>query len=557
MFPPFPQEKAAKILEKVIFSLEKGEISLVQVSRPSEERKNQCVMLGVLVCEDENGNEMNLVTNSGIAKKLEARSEELGESREQGAGSSYDRTLVASLPRPNFQFSTFNFQFIEPIVPGEKIEDALAQNDKKIHELTEKIKRCKVEKKSFDSDENMRNLREKLCDDSLRKVFDLYEFHCIDGKTRSLWEICEKYNRGKLPPTGTGDCCAPKLLNYAFSHGLKPISLAEIQYNSSSAENVPQGCGETRVDRENFSTAGRKILVATGCRSGRDSSPEVPKRSAGMSVSEGRIARPEGDRPTTYYLSPATYYLSPITYHLLIPPCDERCGILLPAMLGLRILYRDDAICVVDKESGILSVPGRGEDKQDCVESRFKRLFGDSVEIAQPAVHRLDMETSGVMILAFTREAHRELNRQFEAKEVQKEYVALLDGVLPKMGVASHGEMELFFRLDVENRPHQIWDAENGKSAVTEWQILGVERYHAPNGETRNATRVLFMPHTGRTHQLRLASADSHGFACPIIGDTLYGKCDEGERLMLHATKITFTHPTTGEQMTIESKAEF
>ena len=266
MFPPFPQEKAAKILEKVIFSLEKGEISLVQVSRPSEERKNQCVMLGVLVCEDENGNEMNLVTNSGIAKKLEARSEELGESREQGAGSSYDRTLVASLPRPNFQFSTFNFQFIEPIVPGEKIEDALAQNDKKIHELTEKIKRCKVEKKSFDSDENMRNLREKLCDDSLRKVFDLYEFHCIDGKTRSLWEICEKYNRGKLPPTGTGDCCAPKLLNYAFSHGLKPISLAEIQYNSSSAENVPQGCGETRVDRENFSTAGRKILVATGCR---------------------------------------------------------------------------------------------------------------------------------------------------------------------------------------------------------------------------------------------------------------------------------------------------
>jgi tRNA pseudouridine32 synthase/23S rRNA pseudouridine746 synthase len=246
------------------------------------------------------------------------------------------------------------------------------------------------------------------------------------------------------------------------------------------------------------------------------------------------------------------------TFHFpLTPPCDERCGILLPAMLGLRILYRDDAICVVNKQSGLLSVPGRGEDKQDCIESRFRRLFGDKVEIKQPAVHRLDMETSGIMILVFTKEAHRELNRQFEAKEVQKEYVALLDGVLPKMGIAPHGTMELFFRLDVDNRPHQIWDAENGKSAVTEWQILGVERYHAPDGTTRNVTRVLFMPHTGRTHQLRLASSDSHGFGCPIIGDTLYGHCDEGERLMLHAKKISFTHPLTGERMIFECEPEF
>ncbi|MBR4322302.1 MAG: RluA family pseudouridine synthase [Treponema sp.] len=226
-------------------------------------------------------------------------------------------------------------------------------------------------------------------------------------------------------------------------------------------------------------------------------------------------------------------------------------------MIGLRILYRDEAICVVNKQSGLLSVPGRGEDKQDCVESRFRRLFGDAVEILQPAVHRLDMETSGIMILAFTKEAHRELNRQFEAKEVQKEYVALLDGILPKMGIAPQGRMELFFRLDVDNRPHQIWDAEKGKSAITEWEILGVERYHAPDGSTRNATRVLFKPHTGRTHQLRLASSDSHGFGCPIIGDTLYGHCDEGERLMLHAKTITFRHPSTGKTMTIECPPEF
>ena len=117
--------------------------------------------------------------------------------------------------------------------------------------------------------------------------------------------------------------------------------------------------------------------------------------------------------------------------------------------------------------------------------------------------------------------------------------------------------MELYFRLDVENRPHQIWDEENGKKAVTEWEILGVERYNAPDGTTRNVTRVLFRPKTGRTHQLRLASADPHGFGFPIIGDTLYGKCADGERLMLHAQKITFPHPATGEIMQIECRCPF
>ena len=135
--------------------------------------------------------------------------------------------------------------------------------------------------------------------------------------------------------------------------------------------------------------------------------------------------------------------------------------------------------------------------------------------------------------------------------------MALLDGVLARKGIGHEGQMELFFRLDPENRPHQIWDAENGKSAVTQWQVLDVERYHAPDGSTRNATRVLFKPHTGRTHQLRLASADCHGFGTAIIGDSLYGHCDEGERLMLHAQKITFTHPVTGERMTIDCPAEF
>ncbi|WP_294429446.1 RluA family pseudouridine synthase [uncultured Treponema sp.] len=478
MFPPLPQEKAAAVLKDLIQSLEEGKIELVQVARPSEERKNQGVMLGALVCKNKNGDEVNLVTNSGNAKQFRISSEQLAVSSEQLAVSNYNGTLFASLTRPSVLGGVV---FVGPIVSAGQIEAALSENDREIHEITKKINNEQLAM-SNEQLKELRKQREKLCDESLSKVHALYKFHCIDGKVRSLKEICGIYNGGKLPPTGTGDCCAPKLLDYAFSHELIPISLAETPHSTS--------------------------------------------------------------------------HCSPLTANLT-PPCDERCGILLPAMLGLRILYRDEAICVVNKQSGLLSVPGRGEDKQDCIESRFKRLFGDKVEIAQCAVHRLDLETSGVMILAFTKETHHKLMQQFEAKTVQKEYVALLDGVLAKKGIAQHGQMELFFRLDVENRPHQIWDAENGKSAVTEWEILGVERYHAPDGSTRNATRVLFMPHTGRTHQLRLASADAHGFGVPIIGDTLYGKCDEGERLMLHARKVTFTHPVTAEPMTIECNPEF
>ncbi len=501
MFPPFPQEEAAKFLEKLILSLKTGETELVQIARHSEERKNQGVMLGVLVCKDKNGEKVNLVTNSGNAKQLKIEAQ-----MKADAGS---------------------FIIVDSIVSAEQIEEALSENDKEIHEITEKLK-------TTDSID-LRKLREKLCSQSLEKVHALYKFHCSDGKIRTLKEICEMYNGEKLPPTGTGDCCAPKLLDYAFAHDLTPVSLAETNYNYSAAEDY-------------------RVRDCSGCEAIRVANEATAEPNEHDNKSARRKARPEeseaneGERPT-----------APCTLHTanLIPPCDERCGILLPAMLGLRILYQDKAICVVNKQSGLLSVPGRGEDKQDCIESRFRRLFGDKVEIKQPAVHRLDMETSGIMILSFTKEAHRELNRQFEAKEVQKEYVALLDGVLPKMGISQHGTMELFFRLDVDNRPHQIWDAENGKSAITEWQILGVERYHAPDGSTRNATRVLFMPHTGRTHQLRLASADSHGFDCPIIGDTLYGHCGEGERLMLHAKKISFTHPLTGKRMTIECKEEF
>ena len=186
--------------------------------------------------------------------------------------------------------------------------------------------------------------------------------------------------------------------------------------------------------------------------------------------------------------------------------------------------------------------------------NRLKRLFPDCIQ--QPSVHRLDMETSGLLVLALNENSHRNLCRQFEEKKVQKRYVALIDGKLPEK-FQKTGSMELFFRVDIENRPHQIWDEVYGKNAVTEWTLLGEEIYSSPDGTKRLCSRILFIPHTGRTHQLRLAAADSHGFGVPIIGDTLYGCCEKGERLMLHAEYLNFEHPSAGKRMEFLCPAPF
>ena len=214
--------------------------------------------------------------------------------------------------------------------------------------------------------------------------------------------------------------------------------------------------------------------------------------------------------------------------------------------------YRDSQLVVINKPSGLLSVPGRTADKQDCVSSRLKKLFPKCIE--QPSVHRLDMETSGLMVYALTKEAHRNLSAQFEAGTVHKKYVALIDGVF------NHNEykgvLQLKFRLDPDNRPHQIYDEENGKLGITEWEKAGTVLYTAPDGSQRRCTKIIFTPKTGRTHQLRLAASDPHGFGIPIVGDSLYGMCAPGERLMLHAFELEFTHPVSGTRMSFICKEQ-
>ena len=208
----------------------------------------------------------------------------------------------------------------------------------------------------------------------------------------------------------------------------------------------------------------------------------------------------------------------------------------------IDILLQDTALIIVDKPGGLLSVPGRGPDRQDCAVNRIKALVPGIIE--QPAVHRLDMDTSGLMILAKTVEAHKHLSRQFAARSVQKTYIALLDGTVH----SNAGEIRLAFRLDPVNRPYQVYDPIQGKLGVTHWEHLNIEG---------NRSRIQFEPLTGRTHQLRLHAAHPLGLGVPISGDRLYGHGIPGDRLLLHACRLRFEHPKNGRPMDIRSAAPF
>jgi len=208
----------------------------------------------------------------------------------------------------------------------------------------------------------------------------------------------------------------------------------------------------------------------------------------------------------------------------------------------LNIVADFPTFIVVDKPAGLLSVPGRTPELQDCITERVKKLYPQT--IPQPAVHRLDMDTSGLMVVAKTVEAHRALSIQFIGRNVEKKYVALLDGLVDEEG----GTIELPFRLDPEARPQQVYDPVQGKMGVTHWRKLGIE-----NG----LTRVEFTPVTGRTHQLRLHASHEKGLGSPIKGDRLYGVNVENERLCLHAFFLSFDHPETGERLTFMSAVPF
>jgi len=211
----------------------------------------------------------------------------------------------------------------------------------------------------------------------------------------------------------------------------------------------------------------------------------------------------------------------------------------------IEVIYHDSDIAVIVKPGGLLAVPGRGPEKLDCAAAKLRQLFPEILQ--QPAVHRLDMFTSGLMVFAMTAEAHSRLSRQFSNREVTKRYLA----VLAKDIVGEHGEMgeiQLAFRLDPDNRPYQVYDPDQGKLGVTRWRRLGGDG---------NSCTVEFIPLTGRTHQLRLHAAHRLGLHAPIIGDSLYGSGQDGDRMFLHASELSFCHPASKELLSFTSEPHF
>lgn len=212
------------------------------------------------------------------------------------------------------------------------------------------------------------------------------------------------------------------------------------------------------------------------------------------------------------------------------------------------IIHADPRFVVIDKPPGMLSVPGKGPDKADCAVSRVRSMFPHAR--GPMVVHRLDMDTSGLLVVALDPGTQRELSRQFEQRLTSKRYIALLDGSLAH----DAGEVNVPLRPDIDRRPHQIADFVHGREAITRYRVLGREI---------DRTRVEFEPVTGRSHQLRvhaalprtLENARPGGLGCPIVGDVLYGS--PGARLMLHATRLEILDPDTGARLRFESPAPF
>ncbi len=377
----------------------------------------------------------------------------------------------------------------KPLLNIEDYTELVSKTDPEIQSITNELKKTVQNSHEFTT---LYKKRSTLSQKAFSKIQDLYNFLCADGVKRKFSDIVTSFI-----PTGTGDCCAPKLLNEAFSRNLTPISMAEFYFGK----------------------------------------PTDTKK------------------------------------HLqFYEPCDEKCKIILPTMLGLDIVYKDEDIIVIKKKSGDLSVPGRGENKQDCIVNRIKTLFPECIE--QPSVHRLDMDTSGLMVFGLTKEAQRSLSIGFEKGNTKKKYIAVLEGnILEKDSTKKVGHCEsikLPFRLDIENRPYQIYDEINGKMGVTKYKILAIKKNKLFKTTSKYVTYVEYEPLTGRTHQLRLHSFHEKGLGLPIIGDRLYGNAkyeytndnygkgslQEG-RLLLHASYLEFTHPITNERLYFESPSDF
>lgn len=327
-----------------------------------------------------------------------------------------------------------------------------------------------------------------------QKLFEQFRMLNAKGEVKDLCTIFEQTVQ-KTPPAGAGECALPKLLQYAYLHQLEPLAMAEFWWGDSPKNEV---------------------------------------------------------RHHGYYYPSCKGKCEPILQHMLQGLEVERNPLAedVHKDTKLEVVFEDEWLVVVNKPAGMLSVPGKVEE----MDSVYHRLKAKYPEASGPMiVHRLDMATSGLLLVAKTKEVHQQLQAQFENRSIKKRYIAMLDGTVKikteKEGGTENsetGRIELPLCLNPLDRPRQMVNEELGKEAITEYRILKCTDKH---------TRIAFYPLTGRTHQLRVHAAHPKGLNCPIIGDELYGK--KADRLYLHAEYIEFRHPIYGDIISVQKEAEF
>ena len=384
---------------------------------------------------------------------------------------------VSTLPTESELFETFKADLIKQSLRDKhelKIlvshwENAIQTIEKKLNILADKLK-------------SLKEIRKEKSNLLQTKLFQQYQFLNILGEQKDLIEIFE-HTSLKKPPAATGDCAAPKLLQYAFKNQLAPLAIAEFWWG-----NPPKS--EIRKHKHYY----------PACRGKCE--PVLGHMLKGLDVDENPLIIPQ------------------------------------PSLGDLKVIYDDDDIIVVNKPAELLSVPGISI--QDSVYTRMQALFPNAT--GPLIVHRLDMATSGLLVLAKNKGAHKNLQKQFLKKIVQKRYVALLEKKLSD----KNGIINLPLRVDLEDRPRQLICFEHGKKAETHWELIE---------NTNTNSKVYLYPITGRTHQLRVHASHPLGLNAPIVGDDLYGKKDW--RLHLHAESLSFQHPITNKWLEFNVKEEF
>ena len=367
--------------------------------------------------------------------------------------------------------------------------------------------------------QEIKQLRKSDSDELQKWLFSQFKMLNDKGESKDLLEIFKEFNQ-MVPPAGSGECCEPKLLQYAFEHGLKPIQMAMFWWGESPKEEI---------------------------------------------------------RHHLHFYPACNGKCKPILHWMLPADVFEQASADAYIYNKVEILYEDQELAVIHKSEGMLSVPGK-DAQQPSIYSWARKQFPEAT--GPLIVHRLDMATSGLMVIAKTEFAYHRLQEQFTSHQVQKRYVAIVcckDKDMAQRIKDAAKMISLPLMPDYLDRPRQIVNHEQGKEAITEYEVLGSEERRVKSEEFNSAAnhevqssnlkvqssnlkvqciRLALYPKTGRTHQLRVHCAHREGLDAPILGDPLYGNV-KADRLYLHAEAITFKHPLTGKEIHIERKADF